>query len=319
MTNGATTCGPAPAHVGLGLSLATLGPVTDFDAIQELARSLEAAGLEYLVLPDRPAGPLQAHDPIVVSALMLAATTTVRVVATIVLPLRQPLILAKQLASLAQLSAGRLILCSALGGDYPAEFGVANQRVEDRVKTFEDNLATLRRLLTNGDPSVCLTQDPDRAKFDASIPIWIAHRARSTRSVERSARLGDGWYASWVSAKRFGETLDGIRKLLVPGRSFDAAVVVRVNVAKSVAEAAQEAANVRAGMYGLYGYEEGPGRYYHALGPPEACVEKLSSYLEHAPDVLVLQPECASDHVATQISRIVEEVVPAVRWNNGVR
>ena len=113
----------------LGLVHINMGPMSQPDALAEAARAAEAAGFdsvwagEHVVLPDPqvPPSPMRpqdpALDPLLALAWAAARTTTIRLATGIViLPQRNPVVLAKQVASLDVLSGGRVIF--GIGAGY---------------------------------------------------------------------------------------------------------------------------------------------------------------------------------------------------------
>ena len=114
----------------LGLVPVNMGPVSRPDALVRAARAAEAAGFDsvwagdHIVLPDPqvPASPLRPQDPVLEPLLALtwaaAHTVTIRLATGIVIvPQRNPAILAKQVATLDVLSGGRVIF--GIGAGYP--------------------------------------------------------------------------------------------------------------------------------------------------------------------------------------------------------
>src|SRR5712672_734294 len=112
----------------LGLIHINMGPMSHPDALVQAARAAEQAGFdsvwagEHIVLPDPqvPPSPLAPHapvlDPLVALTWAAAHTSTVRLATGIViLPQRNPLVLAKQVASLDVLSNGRCTLGVGVG------------------------------------------------------------------------------------------------------------------------------------------------------------------------------------------------------------
>src|SRR2546428_10621106 len=106
----------------IGLFAVNIGPCTSPDALARAARAAEQAGLEslwtgeHVVLPDPqvPPSPLPPDvpilDPLVALSFMAAHTTRIRLgTGIIILPQRNPLVLAKEVASLDVLSKGRLV------------------------------------------------------------------------------------------------------------------------------------------------------------------------------------------------------------------
>ena len=113
----------------LGLIHINMGPMSHPDALVQAARAAEQAGFdsvwagEHLVLPDPqvPPSPMAPQDPALDSLLALtwaaAHTATIRLATGIViLPQRNPLVLAKEVASLDVLSGGRVIF--GIGAGY---------------------------------------------------------------------------------------------------------------------------------------------------------------------------------------------------------
>jgi alkanesulfonate monooxygenase SsuD/methylene tetrahydromethanopterin reductase-like flavin-dependent oxidoreductase (luciferase family) len=129
-----------------------------------VAECAEAVGIESIWVsehlvnadPREPPSPMDPEDPIldpVTSLAFLAGvTTTVRLgTGVIVLPLRNPLILAKELATVDVLSGGRLIF--GIGVGYvEREFRGLGIPFEDRAARLEDYLAAIRAIWTEAHP-----------------------------------------------------------------------------------------------------------------------------------------------------------------------
>src|SRR3954469_19460019 len=127
-----------------------MAPNAEPDALAATAAAAEAAGFEslwggeHVVLPDpqAPPSPMAPHEPILdpVIALTYCAAVTSRVrlgTGIIILPQRNPLVLAKELASLDRLSGGRLIFGVGVGYLKP-EFDALGISMDDRgTKTLE--------------------------------------------------------------------------------------------------------------------------------------------------------------------------------------
>src|SRR3954454_8893270 len=123
------------------------------------------------------------------------------------LPLRHPVPVARQLATIAELAPGRLTLGVGIGGEGPHEVEVSGVDMTARGRRMDECLRILRDLAT-GTPS-----DFDGKFFshsDAlilpapspSIPLIVG--GRSDAAVRRAATLGDGWLGIWVSPRRYG-------------------------------------------------------------------------------------------------------------------
>jgi probable F420-dependent oxidoreductase len=170
---------------------ARFGPVVD---------ELERLGFDSLWVSERIGA--DAPDPLV--AMAFAAGRTARLkfgTSVMVLPGRNPVVLAKALASLSVLSGGRLLPAFGLGQVHPLEqqaFGV--ERAE-RARWFDESMAVMRACW-HGEPVV---HHGDRYHYDgvvvqpvpARMDVWLGGYAPS--ELRRVGRLADGWLPSFVT------------------------------------------------------------------------------------------------------------------------
>ena len=132
-------------------------------------------------------------------------------VALYLLPLRHPVPVARQLASLAELAPGRLTFGVGIGGEDRHEFEICGVDPRTRGRRMDESLEILRAL-SEGKPVSC-----DGEFFslrDAQIlpapssPIPVTVGGRSDAAVRRAGRFGDGWLGIWVSPRRFGAVVE---------------------------------------------------------------------------------------------------------------
>src|SRR5215831_14892306 len=148
-----------------GLFSMTTGPCSYPDTALRVARAAEAAGFEslwggeHVVLPDpqAPPSPLapgdRIVDPVVALAFLAAHTTRVRLgTGIIILPQRNPLVLAKELASLDILSNGRLIFGVGIGYLKP-EFDALGIPFEDKGPRTIEYLQAMRAVWSQPQPA----------------------------------------------------------------------------------------------------------------------------------------------------------------------
>jgi probable F420-dependent oxidoreductase len=210
--------------VKLGLFAINYGTCADPDVAIEVARHAEARGFEsvwsgeHIVLPDpRPPGlpfppTLPLLDTVVALTLIAAHTRTLKIGSGIIIaPLRNPVVLAKELASLDVVSAGRLIV--GLGAGYiGAEFESAGVPRTQRSARTDETIGALRALWTMARPSY----QGHHATFDGinayprpvqqpAPPIVVG--GHGPRAFTRAVTLADGWYG-------FGLDLDETRDCL---------------------------------------------------------------------------------------------------------
>jgi len=187
--------------VRIGFGLGTRAS-TDATRFAEMVRALEALRFDSLWLSERVTG--DCPDPIV--ALGVAAGLTTRIkfgFSVLVVPGRNPMLLAKELATLDRLSGGRLLPAFGLGVVDPAEqqaFGV--DRTE-RAARFDEALPLLRRfwageIVDHAGPfheyQAAVVQP---RPVQNPLEIWLGGVAPS--ELRRCGRLGDGWLPSFCT------------------------------------------------------------------------------------------------------------------------
>jgi probable F420-dependent oxidoreductase len=194
-----------------GLHSVNLHGCASPDAVARLGRAAEASGFEslwvadHVVLPDppvaeRPMPPdMRLLDPIV--ALTFLAAHTARILlgtGVIILPQRQPLVLAKQLASLDVLSNGRVIFGLGVGWCEPEMRSVGVQFTE-RGRIADDYLAAMRVVWTQPKPayrgrysSFEGVQAMPRPVQKPTPPIVVG--GRTPPAFRRAVTQAHGWY-----------------------------------------------------------------------------------------------------------------------------
>ena len=122
------------------------------------------------------------------------------------LPLRHPVLVARQLADFAQLAPGRLIFGTGIGGEDRHEVAICGVDPATRGLRMDECLAILRQLLT-GKPVTYHGRffDLDEAVIAPAPtePAPIIIGGRSDAAIKRAGRLGDGWLGLWNSPRRF--------------------------------------------------------------------------------------------------------------------
>ena len=164
-----------------------------------------------------------ALDPFAALAFVAAATERLLLIPNIVvLPYRNPFLVAKLSATLDALSGGRFVLSTALGY-LRSEYRSLGVDFQARNELFDEALEVLRGVWTTdafafegtGYTASGVTANPQPAR----VPIWIGGNSQRTR--RRVAEFGDGWNpfpASEVMAQTTGtvrlETVDDLSKML---------------------------------------------------------------------------------------------------------
>jgi probable F420-dependent oxidoreductase len=188
--------------VRIGISLGAAEPA-DFAAAVDL---LEASRVDSLWLPETVYTP--AVEPFTGIAFALARTTRLKAGSGIsVLPGRHPVLVAKQLASLAGLAPGRVLPVFGLQPAAPAERDLFPVPAGQRAAVFDEALTLLRLLLTS--PSVTFSGSffsVDGASVGPlpgkPLDIWLGGTAPA--GLRRVGRLADGWLGSLLTPEEAG-------------------------------------------------------------------------------------------------------------------
>jgi len=212
-----------------GLKLALFGLHRGSSASPEVltrrARLAEEAGFEALWVGDHVALPLDAPDPadeprleaLVALTYLAAVTTRVRLgAAVLVLPQRQPVLLAKQLSSIDVLSGGRLTVGIGVGYVEP-ELRALGASLADRGARTDEYLAAMRALWAEPAPSFAgrfvsfadVLQRPRPAQRPHP-PIVVG--GHSPGAYRRAVRQGNGWYGWELGLEETARALEALRE-----------------------------------------------------------------------------------------------------------
>ena len=212
-------------RVRIGYGFGTRTRLND-DGFGVVVDSLERLGFDSLWLSERIGG--EAPDPLVGMAFAAGRTTRLKFgMSVMVLPGRNPIVLAKELATLDRLSNGRLLPAFGLGVADPHEqqaFGVERAA---RGAMFDETLAVIRGAWAEGS----LTHHGEQFHYDglrvlpkplqARLDVWLGGIAPS--ELRRVGRLADGWLPSFVTPDDAGRGREVIEAVCAEhGRAIDA-------------------------------------------------------------------------------------------------
>ncbi len=188
--------------IRIGYGLGTRNATNDQERIRQLDDSLERNRFDSLWLSERITG--DCPDPLVGMAYAMARTDHLKVgMSVMVLPGRNPVVLAKSLASLDRLSGGRLLPAFGLGVADSAEHQAFGVDRKDRGGWFNEALPLLRRLWTEDRVShegkrftirdVTIRPKP----IQEPLEVWLG--GISPLELRRVGRLADGWLPSFCT------------------------------------------------------------------------------------------------------------------------
>jgi alkanesulfonate monooxygenase SsuD/methylene tetrahydromethanopterin reductase-like flavin-dependent oxidoreductase (luciferase family) len=248
-------------------------------------------------------------------------------------PLRDPILLAIQWASLDLLSQGRTILAVCNGGSaldgpqFAHELEVMRVKSHERVGRVVEGIAILRRLW--GEARV--THQGKYYQFkdvellpkpvQQPVPIYIAANPREGRAdaaiidriLRRVAAHADGWQTDATPVETFRQRFDTIREHAVRrGRDpskLDSCLHLMVNINDDRDVAFREAEAFLRSYYGAGAVSRQRAELWLAYGPPAAVIEKIQAYIDAGCTMPVLR--FVSPHLKDQLQRCMDEVLPA--------
>jgi len=190
--------------VRIGLGLGTNPKTTDSKTLGVFVENLERLRFDSLWFSERVSG--SALDPLVAMSWIAARTEKLKFGPSVmVVPGRNPVLLAKSLASLDVISDGRVLPAFGLGAVNLGEHQAFGVNREDRSPWFNEALPLMRRLWEEDN----VTHHGDRFSIEQvrvlpkpiqkPLEIWLGGLASS--ELRRVGRLGDGWLPSFCTAE----------------------------------------------------------------------------------------------------------------------
>ena len=189
--------------IRIGFGLGTRNSLNDQSLIG-VVEAMEDLGFDSLWVSDRVSS--GCPDPVVAMSVAAARTTRLKFgMSVMVLPGRNPVLLAKQLATLDRISNGRLLPAFGLGAVDLVEqqaFGVERMK---RGKLFDETLEVLRKCWSDdvvehsGEHFTLASVKVEPKPFQQPLEVWLG--GGSPTELQRVARLADGWIPSFISVE----------------------------------------------------------------------------------------------------------------------
>lgn len=179
----------------------------NMDAVAEIGTAIERAGFSAALVTDHPcptgrwldSGGHLAHDPFVMMSLMAAVTNKIRLqTGILVLPYRNPFIIARAIASLDRFSNGRVTI--GIGAGYlKGEYRALGVDFDQRNEIMDEYLAALKLALSGEEFTFEGTGYQAFGNRIQPGPVQTPHPpllvgGNAPRAIRRAVELGDGWY-----------------------------------------------------------------------------------------------------------------------------
>jgi probable F420-dependent oxidoreductase len=291
-------------------------PAADTARLKAFLARAEALGYESAWVMEQILGRAPALEPVTFLSYAAAVTTRLRLgVSVLIMPLRNPVQVAKSLATLDQLSGGRLNAGVGLGGNtriYPA-FGLS---AEGRTRRFAEGIRLMKRLWTEERVSY----DGEFWKLDSAAmepkpiqkphpPLWFG--ARQPGALKRAVELGDGWMGAGSSSTAdFKEQAVRLRGFLAEARRDPSTFTVAKRVYLAVdPDKTRALGRLRKWFDVFYGNAEMADRVA-IVGEAQECVEGLREVRAGGAELILLNPVFEEERY---LELLAGEIIPAVR------
>jgi probable F420-dependent oxidoreductase len=294
----------------------------DVHALVDYGVRMEQLGFDSLWVWDHVLLGVEPNFPIIEALTLLTAvaarTTKIKLgTGILVLPLRNPVMLAKQLSSMDLLSDGRLILGMASGW-YKREFDAVGVPFEKRGKIMDENLDILTRFWTEdmvkGDfmyhkiPAGVMYPKPAQKPRP---PILIGGYV--DRVLKRAALTGDGWLTYFYTAESFAKSWAKVRDFAKAGGKDPDMLLngsqLPIRIGKSRAAIASEMMEWLTKEWDYAAWSEST-KDSAILGTVDECVEQLKAHLAAGVQKLIFVPY---RYELEQIEIIAREIIPRLK------
>jgi probable F420-dependent oxidoreductase len=298
-------------RIGVGMGLGSPMPIDQYWRFVQMCETLAIDSIWHSDQLLRP-----SLEPIAMLAALATATKSLRFgMNAVVVSHRDPLIIAKECATIDYLAPGRLLPVFGIGDTADPVWKATGRSPEGRGERANEAIALIRRLLSEDDVSfqgkhfhyenVSIAPRPQRR-----IPIWIG--GESAAAIQRTAALGDGWLGGLTAPKTAGDVIARIKAALKNvGRHIDEdhyGVVVPFRVGgmqDAEVVSFRNAINAR-----RRATAEAP---VIAVGDQAAVVDVFRQYIDAGISKFVAIPLGSNaQDIQAQVHRLAEDICPKV-------
>jgi probable F420-dependent oxidoreductase len=226
----------------LGACVPNYGETSSPDAVRTVASHAERIGYDSVwctdhVLMSKDSGtPYEKIlDSIATLAYLSATTSKVRIgISSLIVPMRNPVVVAKQLATIDNLSVGRVILAVGAGWN-ETEFSNLGSNFHNRGKRLDSSIRLIRSLWSgkgNFDSKVLGIRIRDGVfqplPLKHGLTIWVG--GTSPAAMKRAVELGDAWHPNVQPLDKFKQTVSEFRHASPEAASKEICVRIGVNL-----------------------------------------------------------------------------------------
>ena len=227
--------------------------------------------------------------------------------------IRDPLVTAKQCATIDYISGGRLLPAFGLGSKISRDYTATNISTKGRGKKADEALEIVSRLWAEDSVTfqgehfsykdAVITPKP----ANASIPLWIG--GSSEIAVKRTARIGTGWLGGIDSPETAGAVVSGVKEALkntereIDDDHYGATLLFRFGN--------QEDGSVLSTTKGITARMGKNARRYYVVGNTSEIVERIKEFIDVGCQKFVLLPMASGTKEVMEQTRLcIDEIIP---------
>src|SRR3954454_11857085 len=289
------------------------------DEMQALVGLVDNCGYDSLWVGDHIAFAVAIFDPLLQLAQAAVISRRLKLGCNVyLLPLRHPVPVAKQVATLDHLSEGRLIFGVGIGGEFPKEFDACGVPLGERGARLTAAIPLLRQLWS-GEPvsyggryfgAFSEVSMQPAARQPGGPPVWVGGRADA--ALARAGRLADGWISYVVTPETYRAGLATIAAAAEAARRpierFGTGHLLFARLDASYEQALDAAAATLSHRYAM-DFRRAAERYA-ALGRPEQVAQRIRAFHEAGVRHLVLDLVGPYEERPRQIEDFARQVLP---------
>jgi len=320
------------AKMLFGVLLPHFGKDASPSRIVDGSRMCEELGFDSLWVRDhllwQPHGMERAGlrfvEPFVTLSAAAAVTKKIILGIAVLVPVRWPLKVCQDLASLSYLAGGRVIAGMGLGFN-PAELATVGMRIEDRFDILRETVEIARRIWTEDNVTYKgrvfsfeeVTLEP---KPMAPIPIFCGGSTRA--AIRRAAEFCDGWIPGRVPMATFDDRVKYMRQLTDRQITLGNIPITRIDKDRNKARASINVAALAESSEGASHWIKPPSGKFETIedlegllivGDPDDCAAEIEKFHAREVEHLVFDLRLQYDRFEETLELIARELLPRFR------
>ncbi|MFL2759795.1 MAG: LLM class flavin-dependent oxidoreductase [Dehalococcoidia bacterium] len=295
-------------------------PGNDPTQLGDYVTEMEKLDIDSLWFTDRIVSESFTLEPVVAMSYVAAITEKLKFgTSVIALPLRNPTVLAKEIATLDFISNGRSLPAVGLGPETENDYEACGSDKKSRVGRTEEAVEIMRLLWSSNNVTykgdhftlnnVSIEPKPVQKELP---PIWFG--GRSEPAINRTARIGDGWLVSYATAEEISTSIPKIKERAITYGNHIEDDHYGALISFCFADTRKEGEDL-AKKYNIVRREDVDIKDVAAFGPPDILINLLDDYIKAGATKFTLRSACPPEMTFEQMSLLGKHIVP--RYHSG--